>query len=63
MVKVKLNYIDIETAHIRFKTLVLTFRTVNGTAPDKIKSLLQPYTPAYGLFLTTFWCLTFRCMV
>ena len=33
----------------RFKTLVLTFRAVNGAAPDYIKSLLQPYTPTRHL--------------
>ncbi|XP_067097700.1 uncharacterized protein, partial [Osmerus mordax] len=36
-------------ARIRFKTLVLTFRAVNGTAPVYIKSLLQPYTPTRHL--------------
>ncbi|XP_062319148.1 uncharacterized protein LOC134022004 [Osmerus eperlanus] len=37
------------TARIRFKTLVLTFRAVNGTAPNYIKSLHQPYTPTRHL--------------
>ncbi|XP_067113768.1 glutamate receptor ionotropic, kainate 4-like [Osmerus mordax] len=36
-------------ARIRFKTLVLTFRAVNGTALNYIKSLLQPYTPSHHL--------------
>ena len=33
----------------RFKTLVLIFQAVNWTAPDYIKSLLQPYTPTRHL--------------
>ncbi|XP_067097452.1 uncharacterized protein, partial [Osmerus mordax] len=36
-------------ARIRFKTLVLTLRAVNGTATVYIKSLLQPYTPTSHL--------------
>ena len=39
---ISLHWLPI-TARIRFKTLVLTFRAVNGTAPDYIKSPLQPY--------------------
>ena len=45
---VSLHWLPV-TARIRFKTLVLTFRAVNGTAPDYIKSLLQPYTPSRHL--------------
>ena len=45
---ISLHWLPI-TARIRFKTLVLTVRAVNGTASDCIKSLLQPYTTTHHL--------------
>ncbi|KAL3066091.1 hypothetical protein OYC64_016104 [Pagothenia borchgrevinki] len=36
-------------ARIRFKTLVLAYRAVKGTAPSYIQVLVKPYTPARAL--------------
>ena len=33
-------------AHIKFKTLVLAYQAVMGSAPAYIKELIRPYTPA-----------------
>ena len=48
MLFISLHWLPITTC-IRFKTLVLTFRAVNGTAPDYIQSLVQPYNPTRHL--------------
>ena len=36
-------------ARIRFKTLVLAYRAVNGTAPTYLQAMVKPYTPARPL--------------
>ena len=36
-------------AHIRFKTLVLAYRAVKGSAPSYLQPLVKPYTPARAL--------------
>jgi len=36
-------------AHIRFKTLVLTFMAVNGTASTYLQTLVRHYAPARAL--------------
>ena len=36
-------------ARIRFKTLVLTYRAMNGSAPAYIQEMVKPYTPTLSL--------------
>ncbi|KAK0133336.1 hypothetical protein N1851_031154 [Merluccius polli] len=40
-------------ACIRFKTMVLTYKAVNGTAPTYLQALVRPPTPARALRATT----------
>ena len=36
-------------AHIKFKTMVLAYKAVDGTAPAYLQALLKPHTPARSL--------------
>ena len=40
-----LHWLSVD-ARIRFKTLVLAYRAVKGSAPSFIQALVKPYTPA-----------------
>ncbi|KAK0132043.1 hypothetical protein N1851_033161 [Merluccius polli] len=40
-------------ARIRFKTMVPTYKAVNGTAPTHLQALVRPHAPARALRVTT----------
>ncbi|KAK0135721.1 hypothetical protein N1851_028398 [Merluccius polli] len=40
-------------ARIKFKTMVLTYKAVNGTAPTYLQALVRPHAPARTLRATT----------
>ena len=44
-------------AHMKFKTLVLAYHAVKGSAPTYIQQLIRPYTPARPLRSATSGCL------
>ena len=44
-------------ACIKFKTLVLAYQAIKGSAPAYIQQLIRPYTPARPLRSTTSGCL------
>ncbi len=53
---ISLHWLPVE-ARIKFKTLMLAYRTTTGSAPSYFHSLLRIYIPSRSLRSSSEWCL------